>query len=131
MKILFDTSFLVSAMKFKIDIIPELMKFGKPEMFVLDMVVRELAELAKGRGKDGINSRLSIGFIEREHVGVMKTHPGYTDRKIITYALNRDMAVCTVDGSLKKMLLKRGAKVIIIMQGKYLTLAPNFQKRRG
>jgi rRNA-processing protein FCF1 len=120
MKILLDTSFLISAMRGRIDIMPELMKFGKPYLYVLDLVVKELESFAAGRGRQAANSRLSLRFIDEEGVHIIKTAGGNTDSKIVTYATNRKMAVCTVDRSLKRTLRRRGTKVITIRQGKYL-----------
>jgi rRNA-processing protein FCF1 len=129
MKVLFDTSFLVSAMEFKIDLVSELMKFGKPEMFVLDLVRRELVVLSEGRGRTGRDARLSLMFIEAAGVGEIKTgFTGHTDRKMMTYALNRQMAVCTIDLRFKKSLVKRGVRVITIRQRKFLALVPPAQR---
>ncbi len=123
MKMLLDTSFLITAMKGKIDIMGELRKFGKPSLSVLDLVVKELESFSGGRSKRAIHSRLSLQFIAESDVHVIKTRGGHTDSKIITYATNRDMTVCTVDKQLKDTLRRRGAKVITIRQGKYLVLA--------
>ena len=122
MKILLDTSFLITAMRGKIDIMDELRKFGKPSLHVLDLVVKELESFSTGRSKRAVDSRLSLGFIERSGVHIIKTMGGHTDMNIITYATNRKMAVCTMDRQLKETLLRRGAKVITIRQGKYLVL---------
>lgn len=123
MKMLLDTSFLITAMRGKIDIMGELRKFGKPSLNVLDLVVEELESFSTGRSKRAVDSRLSLGFIKESDVHVIKTRGGHTDSKIITYATNRKMAVCTVDKQLKETLLRRGAKVITIRQGRYLVLA--------
>lgn len=131
MKFLIDTSFIVSATGSKIDVVTELRKFGKPEMYVLDLVIQELEKLSSGRGKKAKDSRLSLAILGKVGVNVIKTRPGNTDRKIMTYALNRDMTVCTIDAKLKRTLLKRGAKVVIIRQGKYLVFAPPKKQLRG
>lgn len=123
MKILLDTSFLITAMRGKMDIMDELRKFGKPALFVLDLVVKELESFSTERGRRAVDSRLSLGFIKKSGVHIIKTSGGgHTDGKIITYATNRKMAVCTMDRKLKDTLLRRGAKVITIRQGKYLVL---------
>jgi len=131
MKILLDTSFLISAMLSKMDILGELRKFGRPELYVLDLVVGELESFVKGRGKKAINSRLSLKFLDHENVVIIKTIGGQTDRKIVSYATNRKMAVCTVDRRLKLTLLRRGTNVISIRQRKYLVLMPAQTSRRG
>ncbi len=132
MKILLDTSFIISAVRGRIDILAELRKFGRPSLHVLDLVVKELESFSSGRSKKAADSRLSLSFILENGVHVIRTRGGHTDRKIVTYAANRGMAVCTVDRQLKETLLRRGAKVITIRQGKYLVLAQARQRgRRG
>jgi rRNA-processing protein FCF1 len=131
MKILLDTSFLISAMRSKMDILGELRKFGRPELYVLDLVVGELESFAKGRGRKAINSRLSLKFLDQENAVIIKTMGGQTDRKIVSYATNRKMAVCTVDRRLKLTLVRRGTNVISIRQRKYLVLMPAQTSRRG
>jgi rRNA-processing protein FCF1 len=123
MKMLLDTSFLMTAMRSRMNIMAELRKFGQPSLYVLDLVVKELVSFSEGRGKKAAESRLSLRFVHTAGVRIIRTRGGHTDRKIITYATNRKMAVCTVDRNLKDTLLRRGAKVITIRQGKYLVLA--------
>ena len=112
-------------MRNKIDLMPELMKFGRASLFVLDLVVQELESFADGRGRKAVDSRSSLQFILEQGVHVIRTNGGQTDNQIVTYATNRKMAVCTVDRRLKTTLVRRGAKVITIRQGKYLVLVPS------
>ena len=42
MKFLLDTNFLMIPGKFKVDVFSELEKFGKPELYTVSAVVREL-----------------------------------------------------------------------------------------
>jgi uncharacterized protein len=120
MDFLLDTSFLVAAIESKMDLMDELRKFGRPKLFVLDLVISELSMLAKGRGKDGIGARLGLDFLRRECAEVIKAGSGNTDMKIIEYSMDRDMMVCTIDKGLKDRLLSGGMSVITIRQGKYL-----------
>jgi rRNA-processing protein FCF1 len=123
MDFLLDTSFLVAAMEGKMDLMDELRKFGRPKLFVLDLVLSELSMLAERRGKNGIGARLSLDFLKREYAEVIKAKSGNTDLKIIEYSMDRDMMVCTIDKNLKDRLLAGGMSVITIRQGKYLVRA--------
>jgi rRNA-processing protein FCF1 len=120
MDFLLDTSFLVATVENKIDLISELRKFGRPKLFVLDLVMSELKMLSERRGKEAVGARLSVSFLERECAEVIKTKSGNTDSKIIEYSMDRDMMVCTIDRNLKERLLSGGMSVITIRQGKYL-----------
>jgi rRNA-processing protein FCF1 len=124
MEFLLDTSFLVSAMENKIDIVAELRKFGRPSLYVLDLVVKELENLSGGKGEDAASARLALSFLgKRGQVSVIRASKGNTDRKIIEYSLNRNMAVCTLDRELKESLARGGIEVITIRQGRYLVRA--------
>lgn len=123
MDILLDTSFLMSVMQGKIDIMPELRKFGKPKLFVLDLVIKELESLSSAGGQDGTAARLALTFLKREAVEVIEAGKGHTDRKIVEYSMDRDMVVCTIDKELKDRLLMGGMEVITIRQGKYFVRA--------
>jgi rRNA-processing protein FCF1 len=120
MKVLLDTSFLVAAVDNKIDLRLELSKFGRPEMHVLDLVQGELKKLSEGRGKDAANARVALQFLGRRMVKVVRAGEGSTDRKL---AEKRGFAVCTIDRKLKDSLMRKGAAVITIRQGRYLVRA--------
>ena len=130
MKMLLDTSFLLSAMRHKIDISSELMKFGKATLYVIDLVVKELESFKDGRGRKAVDSRMSLRFLDQEGAHVIKTGGAHTDSEIVTYATNRKMTVCTVDGPLKRTLVRRGALVITIRQGRYLVRVPSAKRAR-
>ncbi len=123
MDVLLDTSFMVTAFADRIDVSAELLKFGRPKLFVLDLVVGELEKLAGGNGKDAAAARMSLDYIKRRHAAVIRTKPGNTDKRIIEYSLNRNMTVCTVDAELRDSLRRGGMEVITIRQGKYLVRA--------
>jgi rRNA-processing protein FCF1 len=120
MKILLDTSFLLSAMEKKLDIVSALRIFGEPELYTLNLVIEELKGFSKGASKKARNSRLSLNFIEKAGVKVIRATGKNTDSNIVGYAGNRRMKVCTIDGNLKKTLRRRGTGVITIRQGRYL-----------
>ena len=121
---------LISSMRNRLDIFSELEKFGKPELYVLDLVISELEGFSGGRGAKSRHSRLALKFLENGDVKTIKARSGQTDRKIINYAINRKMAVCTIDRDLKKTLVKRGVKVISTRQRRYLVISMP-QERRG
>lgn len=119
MKFLLDTNFLITAYENKIDIISELLKFGKPELCVIDLVIKELERFSTDKSKRSLHSRLSLKFIKNESVETIKTKGGHTDKKIVLKALNKKMVVCTNDKKLKESLLKKGIEVVTIRQNRY------------
>lgn len=127
MKLLLDTSFIVSAFASNVHIMDEFTKFGVPSIYTIDLVIRELERLALGRGKDGRNARLAQAFMKQQKVRILPAKEVHTDRQIIRHAKKGGMTVCTMDKELKEKLLRRSIPVIIIRQKKYLVLA----KKRG
>ncbi len=123
MDALLDTSFLVAAMENKIDVTAELRKFGRPCIFVLDLVINELNKLSEGRGSDAANARVALDFLRNANATVIKAQSGNTDNKIIEYSMNRNMVVCTIDREMRDRLVRGGMEVITIRQGRYLARA--------
>jgi len=119
MKMLIDTSFIMSCVKNNIDMKAELMKFGKPELFVIDRVMQELEKLSGGNGKEASNARLSLDFIRNEKIRVIVTEGRHTDREIKETALKEGMTVCAVDYGLRRRMMEAGADVITVRQNRY------------
>ncbi len=122
MKVLLDTSFLVKVVENKADLQAELMKFGKPELLTLDLVVKELEILSSGRGNDADNASVALDFV-RKYVKVLAAAKGSTDLTLLKVAKEGDMTVCTLDRKLKDMLLKGRVKVLTLRQGRYVVAA--------
>lgn len=108
MKILLDTSFLITTFKNKIRWEEEL---RGEELYVLDGVIKELERLKKE--KKEIN--LILELLKKNKVRVIKGKKEKVDDALIE---ERDYAVATQDKELKKRL--KGRKIISIRQGKYL-----------
>jgi len=123
MKVLLDTSFMVAAMDNKIDPMMELRKFGKPELFIIDLVADELKKLTEGKGKDACNANVALAFLGKMAVNIIRTGGGNTDNKLMECAEENGMSVCTIDRKLKEILLRKGIEVITIRQGRYLVRA--------
>ena len=113
MKFLLDTNFLVIPGLFRIDVFRELEKFGKPELYTLDLVVKELETI---RSK---HSKLGLELLKKHKVRVLSSELSNADKEIIRIA-PEGFVVCTQDKGLIEKLKKKGAKVITLRQKKYL-----------
>lgn len=120
MKFLLDTNSLLIPGKFKLDIFRELEKFGKPELYTLELIIQELEKISQGSGPDSRHAKLGLGLINKKKVKVLESQ-GNTDSEIIRIALKEGMFVCTQDRELIKKLRDRGVKIISLRQKKYLT----------
>lgn len=121
MRFLLDTNFLLIPGRFRIDVFSELENFGKPELFTIDLVVSELRKLSAGRGRDSANARLGLELLEKKGVQVLSTSGTNTDHEIGKIASEQDMAVCTQDRELQKMLKEDDVTVIFLRQKRTLS----------
>ncbi len=117
MKIIFDTSFLVTAIKFKIDFLSELI--GN-EFFVLDSVIKELKKISKGKKKESIAAKVALELIKLKKIKILKSKDG-TDKSLLIYG-KKDFVIATQDSELRKKLKSEKVKVIYLKGRKYLTV---------
>jgi len=115
MKFLLDANFLTIPGEFKVDIFTELFHFGKPELFTLDLVVKEL-ETIKSK-----HTRLGLQLLKKHKVKILKA-VGVTDKEIERIAKENNFVVCTQDKKLISDLQKSGIKVVYLRQKKYLEI---------
>jgi len=121
MKFLLDTSFLMIPGNFGVDIFSELTKFGKPELYTLDLVIRELEmHLKEGNGKTKKSAKLALSFIERMSIEVIETkkHARKADDEL--FRRGNKFVICTLDRAIAKNIKEHGGKVVILRQKKYL-----------
>jgi len=114
MRLLLDTNFLLVPGRFRVDVFSELEKFGKPELWTIDLVVDELKKLRDR------NSKLALELLKKNKVKVLRTEGSRTDREIEKLAKEKNFLVCTLDRELIKSLKKKGIGVITLRQKRYL-----------
>jgi rRNA-processing protein FCF1 len=128
-KVIFDTNFLIYAIKHKINIDYELNRVltANYEIIILKCVIGELEKLKtqlKGKEKFSINILLSlIKKYKTEEYDDGK----YADDIIVNYVneqknRNNMVVVCTNDKELKNRLGSMGAPIIIVKQKNYFEL---------
>jgi len=120
MKIILDTNFLLIPGKFKVDVFSELERFGKPELFTLDLVLSELKKLSKGRSKDAGNAKLGLELVKKNKVKTIKSSGKNTDSEIERLSAEEDYIVCTQDRELIEKLKREGVQIIHLRQKRYL-----------
>ena len=121
MRFLLDANFFLIPGKFKVDVFSEVAEFGKPELFTLDLVVRELERLAKGKGRDASHARLGLELLKENDVAILDSKGRNTDSEIVRFAREQDYVVCTQDRGIKKKLKDESLPVITLRQEKYLS----------
>ena len=107
MKIVLDTNFLISCLKFKIDFISEL---EGNELFIVDKTKNELEKLIKGKNaKDKQRAKIILAIIKKKKIKEISTKVGETvDDKLASL---KDYIIATQDKELKKRI--KGKKLII------------------
>ena len=111
-KIILDTSFLLTALKFKIDIFSELNRIidFEYEIYILDKTLDELK--GKKLGK------IAEEIIKQKNIKIIKTNEGKVDDLL----LEEEGIIATQDRELKKLLKAKDKKIITIRQKRFLIL---------
>jgi len=121
MKILIDKNFFLIPGKYSVDFIKELERFGKPELFTLDIVLKELQMLTEKNGKDSRNAKLGIELIQKKGIEILESKGKSVDEEIERIAAERGFVVCTQDKELQNRLRNEEIEVIFLRQKKILT----------
>ena len=115
MKIILDTSFILTCLKFKIDLFSEIRRVCdfNYEIFIVDKTIWELKKL---------KSKLSLDLIERFKVKTIKTKEYLNVDNLILKIADENTIVATQDRELKKNLKEKYIKVLTIRQKKYFII---------
>ncbi len=124
MKVLLDANALMMPAQFSIDLFDELRQIvGAFEPLVLESIIRELAGISSGKGRDAAAARYAMGVAERcTTVHVPEPVPETVDKQVIDYAQKNGCLVVTNDRRLREMLLVLGIGVISMRKQKRLEL---------
>jgi rRNA-processing protein FCF1 len=121
MKFILDTNFLMIPGKFKADIFQELERFGRPELYTLDSVVKELGKITKAGGKDSFHAKFGLFLIQSKYIGILESQESHADRELLRLS-KEGYTVCTQDKALTLKIRKAGGKAVFLRQGKYLEM---------
>ena len=129
-KIIIDTNFLVSAIRFKIDLFSGLQRICdfKYIIYVVDGTINELEKLAEtGKPKDTISAKISLELIKKKKIKITKTpsknkRVKNVDFLILNLIKKGNFIVATQDKELKRDIRKKGVPIIVLRQKKYLKL---------
>ncbi len=129
-KIIIDTNFFVSAIRFKIDIFSELQRICdfKYIIYIVDGTIGELEKLAEtGKPKDKIAARISLELIKKEKIKITKISSKNkrvknVDLLILNLIKEGNFIVATQDKELKREIRKKRVPLIVLRQKRYLKL---------
>lgn len=119
MKVILDSNILVYAAKQKVDLVSQLKdKFGKVEIIVPNLVIKELEDISKKakKGEDKRAAKLALQIFSK--LKVVKLEKGHTDDRIIELAKKERAIVGTNDSKLKDRLKKEGIQVITLKRNR-------------
>ena len=129
-KIIIDTNFLVSIVRFKVDLFSELQRICdfKYTVCILKGIINELEKLAEtGKPKDKIAAMISLELIKKKKIKIIKTpsknkRVKNVDLLILNLIKKGNFIVATQDKELKREIRKKGVSIIALRQKKYLKL---------
>ncbi|MEM7828178.1 MAG: hypothetical protein QW561_02435 [Candidatus Aenigmatarchaeota archaeon] len=116
-KAFLDANFLLIPARFKVDVFSEMQGFGKIELCTLDVVIKELERIAKGRGKSAKDAKIALQIAKR--IKIIKSKSADADIELLRLG-KQGHIICTLDKELIKRLKQVGADVIALRQRKYL-----------
>jgi len=122
MKILLDTSFILTCLKEGIDFL-EAENFGK--LVLPSEVINELKKLKENKkGEEKLRAELALDIIgkTKDSFEIIDLNSGHVDSGIINFVKNRKIIVATMDKELKKKL-KNKVRVLSIRARKKLELS--------
>jgi len=123
--IVFDTSFLITAIRFKVDIFKELERICdfKFKLAIVDKTLDELNSIiSKQKGKHKKAASLAFDLLKAKNVDIIKSKSNLNvDQFLIKYSGENDI-VATQDSNLKKALLNKKVPVIVLRGKKYLNM---------
>ena len=124
MKVLLDANALMMPAQFSIDLFDELRQLvGAFEPLVLDSIMRELAGISSGKGRDAATARYALSVAQRcITVHSPEPVPDTVDEQVIGYAQKNGCLVVTNDRHLREQLLSQGIGVISMRKQKRLEL---------
>ncbi len=108
MKILLDTSFLLTAVKYKVDIFE---KLKGHELVVLNGVKRELETLIKAKKRGKLEAKIVLELLKKNKVKIKKSKIRSVDDALVA---EKNYVIATQDRELKRKL--KGKKIITIRQ---------------
>jgi len=118
MRIIFDTNFLVDAVRFKVDVINEL---AGNELYVLDSVIKEIVSITNRGTEESNLAKIALEITKAKDLKILSSKEKDTDKSLLLYA-QQGYAIATHDSLLRNLIRKRGGKVIYIKQKKYVVL---------
>ncbi|MFQ5800261.1 MAG: PIN domain-containing protein [Candidatus Hydrothermarchaeales archaeon] len=117
-----DTNFLMTPAQFNVDVFGELARLidVSYELFVPDLVVKELQTLAKkGPLKNRKAARVALGLARG--IKTIKVEGNNPDEAILSIT-DKKTVVCTNDKKLRERVMKKGGKVVFLRQKRILQL---------
>ena len=121
----FDTSLLMMAAKFHIDVVSEAERVvqKRVDFAVPELVVRELERLAKSPGLPGRDARVALELISTRQIRRMATaERSNADRALIEASKRPNLVVATADSDLRRTIRDDRKPVIFLREKAKLEL---------
>jgi rRNA-processing protein FCF1 len=116
-RVIVDTSFIISAVKYKINIHRCLIPIidGPFEIIVPSPVISELKYISKNKGKRGRDATIGLKILEQLKPMIESTKNNLADEAVAEIAeMMEDAIIATNDAKLKNSLKRKGRKVFSV-----------------
>lgn len=116
--VVFDTSFLLNAVRARVDFLKEIREeLGKFNPVLTSPVVRELERLA-GKRKE---ARVALQLVDRESVIIVESELE-ADPSVVDVALKGGCLVASTDGEVRRAAKAEGLRLVTLRKGKRVVL---------
>lgn len=118
-----DTNFLVSAVKYRLDLRDALTSlFGAFELIASERLIAELSALASSLQKDAPHARVALAQLSKLPLKVVPTGQPVDDWIVASAARDRSVIVATMDRKLRERLKDLKVRVLTIRGKKKISL---------
>ena len=112
--ILFDTSFLIEAVRSPGSLSYLEESFNNYSFYVSESVFKELLHLAKGGYIKSKKAKLALNYIKNRRFKIIRSISKKPDEDVILLAKKNMFIVATGDREIREALLKKGMKIIYL-----------------
>lgn len=118
LRVIFDASFLIDMLKFKVSLESLVEELGHFEKCLLDSTIIELQKIARKKTKNAILARVALQLTKE--FKTIKTGKKRFDEAILS--LKNNFCVATNDAELRKKLKEKGIKTIYLRAKKKIVI---------
>jgi len=122
-RIVLDTSFLISAVKFRIDVGGALAELAGAELIISERAIEELSAIASSARRSAPHARVALSILSKLPIHIVPTSQPVDDWILENAARDPAVVVATVDRGLRRKLSNLNVRVLTVRGRKKIAFA--------